>query len=359
MSINLRKLNGIVDLFHSNHILCVGDIMLDEYISGPANRLSPEAPVPVIKQTHHRRVLGGVGNVAANLAELGCKTTVLYACGADSDAAKIKDMLGQKGIEAHPLVTETITTKKQRIMANKQQICRLDFEEPLTLSKQQEDKLIYQATSLLPQVNLVLLSDYNKGLITPRVAQGIIQAAQKTGKYVLVDPKGNDYTKYQGATLIKPNLSELKTAVAVLDPKSAIRAENVNPETAEGIEQIKALSETLRTKLNIQKSVITLSEYGMLGSEKDKSFYRPTMAKDVSDVSGAGDTSLAVLGAALATNSSLEDAMDLANIGAGVVVAKEGTATLSKPELTVAMKNLFLSEKSTSFAQNWNKQNTI
>ena len=167
------------------------------------NRLSPEAPVPVIRRNGLRQVLGGVGNVAANLADLGCHTTVFYAAGDDGDGYQIKKMLSEKNIEAHPLITDTVTTKKQRIIARKHQICRVDTEEPLQLTKQQEDKVLYQINSLLPRVNVVLISDYNKGFLSPRLTQNIIQSALKNSRFVLVDPKGTDYQKYKGASLIK------------------------------------------------------------------------------------------------------------------------------------------------------------
>ena len=348
---NFTELNNIINIFNTVNVLCVGDMMLDEYISGPAERLSPEAPVPVIRRKNIKQVLGGVGNVAANLAALGCGTSVFYAAGDDTDAFQISKMLVEKGINGHPTITNSVTTKKQRIMAHKQQICRVDTEEPLQLTKQQEDKIIYQIKSLIPTHNIVLLSDYNKGFITPRIAQEIIKETVKNQKYVLVDPKGNDYSKYKGATLIKPNLNELKTAIQQMNPEMAEM--DISPTNKTGLQNIKELAIQLRKQLGIQKAVVTLSENGMLGSEEGQTIYRPTLAHAVYDVSGAGDTSLAVLGAALGSNTSLENALDLANIGAGIVVAKEGTATLSTEELRTSLKSLFHTE---GLAQNFTLQ---
>jgi D-beta-D-heptose 7-phosphate kinase/D-beta-D-heptose 1-phosphate adenosyltransferase len=350
MSTNFQRLDKLVGFFPSNNILCVGDMMLDEYISGPADRLSPEAPVPVIRRKDVRQVLGGVGNVAANLAALGCQTSVYYAVAQDHEADQIKQMLAAKNITAYPFTAGLMTTKKQRIMAYKQQICRIDSEEPLKLSKQQEDMIIHQISSLLPHANLVLLSDYNKGLITPRVAQGIIQAATEQHKPVLVDPKGNDYTKYAGATLIKPNLNELKTAVKQLVPQDT-DVDTLNLTTPNGIEKVQEFATLLREKLGIEQAVVTLGEYGMLASDTHGTIYRPTTAKAVSDVSGAGDTSLALLGASFVSGTPLENSLDLANIGAGIVVGKQGTATLSAGELRTTLRNMFNAEPTTLWSK--------
>ncbi len=352
---DLQKLHKLVDNFHLHSILCVGDIMLDEYISGPVERLSPEAPVPVIRRTDVRQVLGGVGNVAANLAALGCETSVLYAVAQDPEAEQIKQMLDEKNVTAYPFTAGLLTTKKQRIIAQKQQICRLDSEEPLHLNKQQEDNIIHKVSSILPRINSILISDYNKGLITPRIVQEIIKMANEQHKYVLIDPKGSDYTKYKGATLIKPNLGEFKTAMKQIVPDRH-DIDGLDPAEPQDLEEIKKLTEIMRKELNIQNVVVTLGEHGMLGSNAEGIIYRPTVAKSVSDVSGAGDTSLAVLGAALSGWTKLEDSLDLANIGAGIVVGKEGTATLFSKELKTTIRNMFNSESSNLWQQTQNLQ---
>ena len=350
MTTNFQKLDSLVSLFSTNNVLCVGDMMLDEYVSGPADRLSPEAPVPVIRRQKVRQVLGGVGNVAANLSALGCNTAVFYAAANDPEADRIKQMLATNNVTAYPFTAGTTTTKKQRIIAQKQQICRIDSEAPLNLTKQQEDKIIHQVSTLLPHINTVLISDYNKGLITPRVAQGIIQQAIQHNRAVFVDPKGSDYTKYRDATLIKPNLNELKIAMRQLAPELD-GIDTLDPSKPQDIEKIKGLANTLREKLNIQQAVITLGEHGMLASNQTETIYRPTTARAVSDVSGAGDTSLALLGASFISGTSLENSLDLANIGAGIVVGKEGTAILSKQELKSTLKSMFNNESTTVWLQ--------
>ena len=346
---NFQKLYQTVDTFPMTSVLCIGDMMLDEYISGSVNRLSPEAPVPVICRQTVRQVLGGVGNVAANLTALGCGTHVIYAAAKDAEADTIQQMLVKQNIHAFPFTAGSVTTKKQRIIAQKQQICRIDSEEQLNLTKQQEDKIIYEVSQLLPRVNSVLISDYNKGFITPRITQAIIQETNKSGKYILVDPKGSDYTKYKGATLIKPNLNEFKAAIKQWVPFET-SIDSLNPENPQDLKKLEQLASLMREQLDIKSVVVTLGEYGMLASSKGNTFYRPTVAKAVSDVSGAGDTSLAVLGATLTpyatVENSLENALNLANIGAGIVVGKEGTATLSAAELKSTIKTIFNNDAS-------------
>ncbi|MBQ4472202.1 MAG: D-glycero-beta-D-manno-heptose-7-phosphate kinase [Alphaproteobacteria bacterium] len=358
MGRNFQALNNIVDLFQSNSVLCIGDMILDEYLSGNANRLSPEAPVPVVHLNKTKTVLGGVGNVAANLSALGCSTHVFYPQGNDADAKIVSNLLKDNNITEYPVSVNMPTIKKTRIKANKQQLCRIDREEPLHLSRQEEARIIHQITQILPQVNTVLISDYNKGFITPNIAQGIIQAAMAQNKRVLVDPKGTDYMKYKGATLIKPNLGELKTAIKHLAPSQAAGIDYVAA-TSEGLQQIKRYAQLMQQTLEIPKIVVTLGENGMLAVDDNTAFYSPTTAKAVSDVSGAGDTSLAIMGAALFSGATLGSIADLANIASGLVVAKEDTATLSRAELSDALQELFDQETRTIWTKNTPTKNQV
>ena len=346
MGMNFKRLYELVDSFPISSVLCVGDMILDEYICGQIKRISPEAPVPIIQQKNAYSTLGGVGNVAANLAALGCETSVFYADAQDLESTKVKEMLDEQHIHVYRILAGVQTPRKQRIIARNQQVCRIDFETPLNLTKQQEDKIIHQVSSLLPHVNTVLIADYNKGLITPRIAQGIIQAANEQHKYILVSPKGTDYEKYKGATLIKPNLTEFKTAMKQIHPESS-EIETLDPADNQDLQKIKQLVPIMREKLDTSNLVVTLGDQGMLASNQDGIIYRPTIKKSVSDISGAGDTALAVLGATLGSCASLENAMDLANIGAGVVIEKEGTATLSSRELKTSIRNMFNNEPTT------------
>ena len=339
----LQKLNQLIDSLPNNNVLCIGDIMLDEYISGPAERISPEAPVSVIRHIQTKQVLGGVGNVAVNLTALDCKASAFYAVGPDSDGQLLTNMLQEKGVTVYPHKLARLTTKKQRILAHKQQVCRVDFEEKLQLNKQQEDKIIHQIKSLLPQHNVVILSDYDKGLLTPRITQAVIQASKQQNKLVLVDPKGYNYRKYQEASLIKPNLGELNTAIRSL-MTDFVPDPPLDPANANDIKEIQLLAKLLCQTVHIDQAVVTLSSHGMIGTDCfADSIYRPTAAQAVADVSGAGDTSLALLAASLGAHARLEEAIDLANIGAGVVVGKEGTATISRKELKSSLRAFFKS----------------
>lgn len=341
MKQNIQPLNKLIDAFGNNNILCIGDIMLDEYIIGTTERISPEAPVPVVRHIQTKRVLGGVGNVAANLQALGCNASVFCTVGSDNEGYKIEEMMRKKNVLPYLYTVSHPTTKKQRIIAQKQQVCRVDFEEQLQLTKPEENKIIYQIGQILPEHNVVILSDYNKGLLTPRITQAVIKMANKQKIPVLIDPKGHDYQKYQGATLIKPNLGELKTAIQTLRPDlPTLHFSKLDGSL--NIPEIQFMANLLRQTLNIRQAVITLGEHGMIGTcNTNSQIYRPTAAQAVSDVSGAGDTSLALLATSLGAKAPLETAMDLANIAAGIVVAKEGTATLSKSELKSAVKTFF------------------
>ena len=355
MNRNFQTLKNIINLFSSNTVLCIGDMILDEYLSGSACRLSPEAPVPVVQLNKTKSVLGGVGNVAANLSSLGCSTRIFYPKGNDGDSEIVEKLLKDNHIVSYPIPVEIPTIKKTRIKANKQQLCRIDREEPLHLSRQQEARIIHQVTQILPEVNTVLISDYNKGFITPNIAQGVIQAATAQSKRVLVDPKGTDFMKYKGATLIKPNLNELKTAIKHLAPSQSTGIDYVTPTTSEGLQQIQHYSELLQQTLEIPKIVVTLGEYGMFAMEDSATVYSPTVAKAVSDVSGAGDTSLAVFGASFISGATLGSITDLANIASGLVVAKEDTATLDVDELSGALQELFDQETRTIWTPNRNR----
>ena len=178
-----------------------------------------------------------------------CQTLCLYAAAKDAESVKIEQMLSENGIKSYPFPAATMTTKKQRVLAFGRQLCRIDSEKPLTLTKQQEDKIIYQATSLYPRVNLVLISDYDKGLITPRIAQALIQEANKQHKPILIDPKGDNYFKYAGATLVKPNLEKLKTAIRQIAP-NIVGLNQLDPAHPEDIEKIKQLAILFKDNLN-------------------------------------------------------------------------------------------------------------
>ncbi len=318
---------SLVDRFAAARVLCVGDIMLDRFIYGDASRLSPEAPIPVIRQTHELETLGGVGNAARNLRDLGAEVSIIALTGLDIAASHIRNLMAECGMDDSGLLVDPSrrTTEKTRIIARQQQMLRLDAEHTTAISKDIETSICARITTDLPQCHAVILSDYGKGLLTPAIIAHVIKQAKKVGIPVLVDPKGADYSIYKGATLVTPNLSELTQACggAPLETDEAI------VRAAQGL--IKSC--------DLQAVVATRSKDGMSVVEKDKGkiTHWPTRAREVFDVSGAGDTVIAVLALGLAIKLPLNEAAYIANAAAGVVVGKLGTATLTPAELATAL----------------------
>lgn len=295
-------------------ILVVGDVMLDRYWFGDVNRISPEAPVPVVHVRRHEERLGGAANVAVNAAALGVSAALLCVVGEDEPGARVIELLADSRIGAHvQRDPELSTTIKLRILSRQQQLLRIDFEnmpthEVLLSALDEYEKL-------MPAHDVVLLSDYAKGGLTH--VQPMIDSARAAGKPVLVDPKGIDYTRYRGATLLTPNRAELKEVVG------AWRSEDDLTERAQ----------RLREDLQLQALLLTRSEEGMTLYTDENVLHVPAQAREVYDVSGAGDTVIATLAAMLAAGVALPDAVWHANRAGGIVVGKLGTATVDYSEL--------------------------
>lgn len=304
--------------FSSLKLLVVGDLMLDRYLKGSVKRISPEAPVPVISSCAQEDRLGGAANVAANLASLGCEVMLSGICGEDEQGQSLRGLLEARGITAalHQSATAPTITKT-RLVSGQQQLLRLDAESPFTSLDQIE--LLKLAKEKLTGIDALIISDYAKTTLPD--PQPLIQAARSLGIPVLVDPKGSDYARYRGATLVTPNLSEF-TLVA--------------GETASD-EELYAHASDLREALNLDAVVVTLSERGIAGIEVGANFRIAAQAKEVFDVTGAGDTVIAVIAAGLAARQPLKEAVTLANLAASIVVAKTGTATLTSVELNQAL----------------------
>ncbi|WP_038319056.1 D-glycero-beta-D-manno-heptose-7-phosphate kinase, partial [Kingella kingae] len=306
--------------FQQARVLVVGDVMLDRYWFGDVNRISPEAPVPVAKinKTDHRA--GGAANVARNIAACGGQVALLSVVGDDEVADTLANLLQQDGIANHlHRSAHAPTTLKLRVLARNQQLIRLDFEEQ---PDQSSLHLVAQHyADLVAQYDAVILSDYGKGVLN-EVAQ-MIATARALGKPVLIDPKGSDYQKYRGATLLTPNRAELKEAAGGGWASEA---------------ELTAKAQTLREQLGLDALLVTRSEEGMSLYRANQTDHQPTRAQEVYDVSGAGDTVIAAMGLCLAAGYALPDAMHVANAAAGVVVAKLGTAVCSFDELQTALK---------------------
>jgi D-beta-D-heptose 7-phosphate kinase/D-beta-D-heptose 1-phosphate adenosyltransferase len=306
--------------FDQAQVLVVGDVMLDRYWYGGTSRISPEAPVPVVKVDHTDDRPGGAGNVALNISALGSGATLVGVTGEDEAADRLQEQLESAGIacdfvreEGRPTIT------KLRVISRQQQLIRMDFEEPLSGSH--ETDLSENIGGKLGSVGALVLSDYDKGVLSN--SEELIALARKAGVPVLVDPKGTDFERYRGATLLTPNLHEFEAVVGTC----ATEAELVNKGLA------------LREELDLDALLITRGEHGMtLLREGMPELHLPARAREVFDVTGAGDTVISVLAACLAAGDELPNAVALANLAAGIVVGKLGTAAISAPELRRAVQ---------------------
>jgi len=300
--------------FAKTSLLVVGDVMLDRYWFGDSDRISPEAPVPVVQVSKVDERLGGAANVARNVAALGANTTILGVVGEDEAGNRIGELLKQSGVNSQLEVDPKVpTTVKLRVIARQQQLIRLDFEE--TPSQTALEQKLARFEKALGTADVLILSDYGKGALS-QVAT-MIEYARAKDKVILVDPKGEDYEKYRGATLITPNRSELRQVVG--------RWANEDDLTRR--------AQDLRCSLGIQALLLTRSEEGMsMFTDQGVSHVR-AQAREVFDVSGAGDTVIATLAVALAAQWPLDRAMALANRAGGIVVGKLGTATVTSEEL--------------------------
>ncbi len=295
-------------------VLVVGDVMLDRYWFGDVSRISPEAPVPIVHVQRTEERPGGAANVARNIASLGGKATLLSVVGDDEAGRSLAALLEKEHVTTlFHKDAQFPTTVKLRVIGRQQQLLRIDFETPPS-REVLEDKLD-DFESLVDGVDVVILSDYGKGGLTH--VSKMIKAAKAHGKRILVDPKGGDFARYRGATLLTPNRGEFRQVAG--------RWKDEN--------DLARRAETLRTELDLEALLVTRSEEGMSLFSSAGAMHEPTQAQEVYDVSGAGDTVIATLGLMMAAGAEMSDAMRIANRAAGVVVGKLGTATVSRDEL--------------------------
>ena len=300
-------------------VLVIGDLMIDHYLWGKCERISPEAPVQVVAIEKETSVLGGAGNVINNLSALGAKVSVLSVIGHDSNAEELKKMFTDIDVNIENLVVEEgrNTSKKSRIIASQQQVVRYDKESTNDILQSSQDAIVENFKKNIASYDIVLLSDYGKGVLTNSLTRTLIDIANEQGKRVLVDPKGMDYTKYFGAYLLTPN------------KKEAMEASNIT------IKDEKTLLEAivkLKKECDLAVSLITLSEDG-IAIYDDELRVHPTVAREVYDVTGAGDTVIASLGFSLACGYDIDKAVKFSNLAAGVVVGKIGSATATLNEI--------------------------
>lgn len=316
--------------FDSVNVMVVGDVMLDRYWHGPTNRISPEAPVPVIKVEHTQERPGGAANVALNIAALGAKATLIGLVGDDEPANVLQKAMKSVHVKTDFVILENLSTiTKLRVLSRNQQLLRLDFED--AFDNIDSMPMLEKIKAGLTENNkdqVVIFSDYNKGSLAD--IQTMIQLVKKSGAKVLIDPKGSDFEKYRGATLLTPNLSEFETVVGKCESDQTLIDRGL----------------ALLKKFDLGAILVTRSENGMtLIRDGVPAFHLVTKAKEVYDVTGAGDTVIGLLGASLAGGSSFENACILANTGAGIVVGKIGTSTVS----TIELMNSVVSQQDIGF----------
>lgn len=310
--------------FYHRRVLVIGDLMLDRYVWGAVDRISPEAPVPVVRIDHRTICAGGAANVAANLNSLGCKVSLAGVLGADEDGRQLLEMLENSGIDSKAIVSvsDRPTICKTRILGGRQQMLRLDMEKPGEIELELRNKFLSVAEAQVPGSSAIILSDYGKGLLSESVCQALIGRARDFGIPVLVDPKGPRYEKYSGCNVISPNRLELGAAVST---------------DCQNLELLLQNGERLRSDLGVDAFAVTLSEMGIALLDPQGLHRFPALARDVFDVSGAGDTVIATIAAGVVAGLHLHDAIRLANLAAGTVIAKLGTVPVSSAELQAAL----------------------
>jgi D-beta-D-heptose 7-phosphate kinase / D-beta-D-heptose 1-phosphate adenosyltransferase len=318
-----RVIRQIEDNWRGMRILVVGDVMLDRYIWGDVERISPEAPVPIVRSARRSERPGGAANVAMNIVGLGARATLFGFCGEDAERDLLENALQENGVEAQLTAEpEHPTTTKLRILSGRQQMLRLDTERTENYPAEAYAAVGANVEAALSGAHAVVLSDYAKGVLSEELCQQVIVAARRRGVPVLVDPKRKDLGRYRGATTVCPNRGELALATGA---------------PANDLDALLAAGGKLAGELGIDYLTATLSEKGIAVLKKDSQFLAPARARQVFDVSGAGDTVIATLALAVAGGLEIETAVQVANVAAGIVVGKVGTAPVSRNELLTSL----------------------
>jgi len=303
----------------SPRILVIGDLMIDHYLWGSCERISPEAPVPVVKIDSESTVLGGAGNVINNIFTLGAEVDIISVIGECKASKELKDLLRAINVDTQYLIIQKdrITSKKSRVIAAQQQVARYDRENNQEINVKSQISILKAFKKIINNYDVILLSDYGKGVLTFDLTQSLITIANKNNKKLLVDPKGLDYSKYKGAYLLTPNKKEASEAsnIIIKDNKSLTKA-----------------LVSLKEQCNLVYSLITLSDEGVAVFDRELRIH-PTLAREIFDVTGAGDTVLASLGFALSFNNDIDEAIKFANLASGVVIGKIGSATATLNEI--------------------------
>ncbi len=338
----MRRFKKIINKFHNVRILVIGDLILDEYIWGDVQRISPEAPVPVVWARERSYVLGGAANVANNIKELGGYVSLCGVVGKDKNREIFLSQLRRQGIsqEGILLVNNRHTTVKTRIIAGHQQVIRLDWEHTDALTQGANSRMYDFIAKNIHKFQAIIIEDYGKGVINPWLAKKVITLAREKNIIVTVDPKEEHFQYYSYSTSITPNRKEAESAVRNLKIQDTTNTFKINTDKLMDDNTLKLAGRELLKYLKLGSLLITLGEEGMLLFEDSHITHIPTRAQEVFDVSGAGDTVIAVFTLSLACGASKLEAAHIANFAAGIVVSKIGTAAISRKELLERMRDI-------------------
>ena len=321
----------LFDKFNGLRILVIGDVMLDTYVMGKVNRISPEAPVPIVSLENEDARIGGAGNVALNLLTLGAKPIICGVIGEDSSGDKLLNLFEKNRISTDGIVKSMArkTTVKTRVISNKQQLLRIDSESTFPLLESEEIKLNNTIQNIINQgIDGIIFEDYNKGVLTDSVIQNAIKIAKEKDIPTAVDPKKENFLSYKGVSLFKPNLKELKEGL------------NLNFDFNTNKELFEKGIELLEEKLQNEISFVTLSENGVFIKNQTEKYYVPAHMRSISDVSGAGDTVIAVATLCLISGASTKQIAEISNLAGGLVCEKSGVVSISKNELLKEVSEL-------------------
>lgn len=320
----------LFESFPKKHIVVIGDVMIDAYLKGKVNRMSPEAPVPIVNFTGREERLGGAANVALNLTSLGAKVTMASVIGNDTAGQQLYNLLDKHGIGTYGLVEskERQTTIKTRVLGNNQQLLRVDQEQTNAIDKSAEEALVAKVIQLIDTgCDAIIFEDYNKGTLTKGVIENIIDSANQRGVITTVDPKLEHFLTYKNVTLFKPNLKELSEGLG---------------KTIDGADQdaVKGAMDALQDRMNSDYLFVTMSEHGVLMRHKDEYFSSAAHHRNITDVSGAGDTVIAVATLCLTAGQSPQNIAEIANLAGGIVCEYPGVVAIDADRLLQEIQKL-------------------
>jgi len=316
------SIEELFDQFDQKKVLILGDVMIDSYLWGGVDRISPEAPVPIVSVGSREKRLGGAANVALNIQSLGAEPILVAVVGDDQDGRDFFEVLDEQNLDAEGIVVDQdrVTTIKHRIIAGDQHLLRVDQEDDSPVSTEVEDEIIARAKALMSDVQVIVFEDYDKGALTPRIISEVIDEAERLGIPTIVDPKKRNFLAYNKATIFKPNLKELKEGLKIDIDK------NIMADVEKG-------AADLCSKMNLKGALITLSEHGMYLAYEGNGTHVPAHIRKIMDVSGAGDTVVSVASLCLASNTNSSFLVNLSNLAGGLVCESVGVVPIDKKRL--------------------------